>query len=159
MNSTIFVQPSPGIPAGPLEDIKSDAGTTKPASIAAVIRPAPQDSGLEGSLRIDSASTEIGRTHIRTHQLDDYVNWLREKVRTDRLSGKTSQPASTPVHRAETAQRTDTHRAEAPTTTRVSPQYSVSVKHGPVASATPLSPITVSSTEKSPAPAHPPQKA
>lgn len=98
MNSTIFVQPPNAIPVDP-NDVQAPVVETPPKakSVAAVVRPVPRDSGLEGSLRMDAGSAKPGTPHIRSNQLEDYVNWLREKIDTDRIDELKRQGRSAPA--------------------------------------------------------------
>ena len=84
MNSSINIQPSLGIPAGPLPRAKR---RKKP--VAAVIRPMPRQTGKQGSLRLDQAESErIPRAHARKFELGDYVKWLKEKIEADKLDSR-----------------------------------------------------------------------
>ena len=89
MNSSIYVQPSLGIPAGPIT-VGKQAGQkeTQRKPVAAVIRPMPQQMGQKGILRADVAESKRHTPHIRKHSLDDYVNWLREKYQQDEKDTK-----------------------------------------------------------------------
>lgn len=81
MSSTQFVRTADGIPAGPISDNKPTRRTK-----VAIIRPAPANSGLTGNLRLDEEAAETPRPHKRTHDLESYVGWLREKIERDRNS-------------------------------------------------------------------------
>ena len=43
---------------------------------------------MEGSIRIDPASSGPAKAHIRTYELDDYVKWLRQKIKSDQAKEK-----------------------------------------------------------------------
>ncbi|MFK7768277.1 MAG: tyrosine-protein kinase family protein [Mariniblastus sp.] len=94
MNSSIFVQPSIGIPAGPIGEqtaSKSTSGAKESGRkpVAAVIRPMPRGSGREGSIRVDAANSAApNKPHVRKNNLDDYVRWLREKNHLDQRDTK-----------------------------------------------------------------------
>lgn len=120
MNSTIFVQPPNVITVGPNNNVEPTiVAPSKQKSMAAVIRPVPRGSGLEGSLRIDAANSEPSKTHIRTHELEDYVNWLREKIELDRNeTARDPHPASSETASQPAAQSDLTQaQANVPTVT------------------------------------------
>ena len=87
MNSTIYVQQNIGIPAGPLSSAETATPSqdqAKKPSVGAVIRPMPRETGKQGSVRLDQAKTKSPPlAHIRNNSLDDYVNWLRDKIKRD----------------------------------------------------------------------------
>ena len=106
MNPTIIVQQNVGIPGGHLTQADSKAHSIeKSKPVAAIIRPLPQRPGENVTLRKDSGNSNSATPHVRRYQLDDYVNWLREKIiqdeadtrETHSVEAVKSQPKPIPV--------------------------------------------------------------
>jgi Mrp family chromosome partitioning ATPase len=97
MNSTIFVQQNIGIPGGPMtsEDTTTSAHSqVKKKSVGAIIRPMAREDGKPGTVRLDPADQNTPKAHVRNHDLDDYVKWLREKIKRDEQDVRTRNVTS-----------------------------------------------------------------
>lgn len=90
MSPTRIIRPNPNAPAGEI----GQTSKRKRKSVAAVIRPVPTGSGLEGSLRLDQANENVPKHHQRAFQLDDYVDWLNKKLDRERLTATTIEARS-----------------------------------------------------------------
>jgi Mrp family chromosome partitioning ATPase len=96
MNSEIFVHAQTRIQNATATPTKSD-------SVPAVIRPVKRDDGKIASARLDTAeSKKIPTPHVRTHQLDDYVNWLRVRVAAERAAKKQKEQGNVAEAKSQT---------------------------------------------------------
>ena len=119
MNPPIFVQPSNVITVGPIGDVEPGiVADSKSKQVAAIIRPVARVSGSEGSLRMDGANSNAGKTHLRSEQLQDYVNWLLDRIEADSKESKSHSqsdelPSFTPDNRPTTTDPTS-HQSPSP---------------------------------------------
>ena len=98
MNSEIFVHAQTNIQNA---SAASSQPKTTGNSIPAVIRPVKRSDGKTASARLDAAEAQaIPTPHVRTHQLDDYVNWLRVRVAAERAAKKVQLEGSSIETRA-----------------------------------------------------------
>ncbi|MDG1872404.1 MAG: AAA family ATPase [Mariniblastus sp.] len=85
MNSRVFVQPSSGIPA--LQFPQKEKVTKKNSSqlTGAIVRPVSRLQDERGSARQDTnQASSLQKSHVQNHDLENYVNWLRNKIEADK---------------------------------------------------------------------------
>ncbi len=95
MNPTIIVQQNLGVPTISLTTADSGASLIESRkSVAAIIRPKPRDTGHE-TIRLEAPESTSPQPHMRTIQLDNYVQWLQEIFQQDESDVRPAADAET----------------------------------------------------------------